>query len=356
MSFVHIAEHVLFCNMKINSICVVRLSALGDVLMFVPLIRTLQHHFPQASITWIISKPAYDMVEGMNDVEFVVIDKPQNFSDYWQFKQKLKHRYFDILLATQASFRTNLLYACIRAKRKIGYDNLRANDGHRWFVHEQIEPGQDHTLEGFLKFARHLGVQNPNIQWNLPIHTQHITWARQHLPQTSGPIIIINPAASKPERSWLVSRYIEIINYLQTKWQATIILTGGPNTHDYELGTAITQACDVYNLIGKTQPKQLLALISLSHLVICPDTGPSHMAAAVNTPVIALHAVTGSNISGPYTFKHLSIDYHPTAMLLKYPNVTNTWGVLVHGNDIMSLIPTSAVIERLEQFFVRIKM
>lgn len=48
----------------INSICIVRLSALGDVLMAVPLIRTLQASFPETKLTWIISKPAFDLVEG----------------------------------------------------------------------------------------------------------------------------------------------------------------------------------------------------------------------------------------------------------------------------------------------------
>ena len=77
MKFVLIAVHALFYKM-INSICIVRLSALGDVLMLVPLVRTLQANLPHASITWIISRPAYDLVEGIEGVEFIVIDKPNN--------------------------------------------------------------------------------------------------------------------------------------------------------------------------------------------------------------------------------------------------------------------------------------
>ena len=64
----------------INSICIVRLSALGDVLMMVPLIRTLQANLPQAKLTWVISRPAFDLVEGMDGVEFIVIDKPKTLS------------------------------------------------------------------------------------------------------------------------------------------------------------------------------------------------------------------------------------------------------------------------------------
>ncbi|NNG14393.1 MAG: hypothetical protein HKM22_04465, partial [Gammaproteobacteria bacterium] len=62
---------------NIHRIAILRLSALGDVCMVVPVIRTLQQALPQAQITWIISRPAYDLVEGMDGVEFIVIDKPR---------------------------------------------------------------------------------------------------------------------------------------------------------------------------------------------------------------------------------------------------------------------------------------
>src|SRR3990167_3389716 len=155
--------------MLMNKICLVRLSALGDVLMFVPLVRALQRAFPAAKLTWIISPFAYPLVQGMTEIEFIVVDKPKNLSDYWQFRQRLKHRHFDVLLAAQASLRANLLYPLIRATRKIGYDKARAKDAHRWFVRESISPGRDHTLEGFLKFAVPLGVPVAPPIWDLPI-------------------------------------------------------------------------------------------------------------------------------------------------------------------------------------------
>lgn len=86
--------------------------------MAVPLIRTLQANLPQAKLTWIISRPAFDLVEGMDGVEFILIDKPNSIVDYWRFKKQMRGRTFDVLLAPQASLRTNLLYPLIKAKRK----------------------------------------------------------------------------------------------------------------------------------------------------------------------------------------------------------------------------------------------
>ncbi len=334
----------------IKSICIVRLSALGDVLMLVPLIRTLQAGLPDAKLTWVISRPAYFLVEGMEGVEFVVIDKPDNLIDYWRFNLKMRARHFDVLLATQASLRANLLYPCIRATRKIGYDTLRAKDGHGWFIHESIAPGRDHTLDGFLRFATALGIGAKQIRWDLPIQASDYAWARAHLPAVAGPILLVNPAASKPERSWSVDRYVEVIKHVQSRWQAAVILVGGPGDYDRALGDAILQHVPLVDLIGKSKLKQLLALISLADVLLCPDTGPSHMGAAVGTPVVALHAVTSAEVSGPYTYRHLSVDCYPEAVrtVVKKTQATHPWGMQAHGEETMGLVTVAAVLMRLD--------
>ncbi|STX29849.1 glycosyltransferase [Legionella beliardensis] len=332
----------------IKSICIVRLSALGDVLMTVPLIRTLQTHLPQAHITWVISRPAYDLVAGMSGVEFIVIPKPNSLKDYWHFKRKLKNRCFDVLLAAQSSFRANLLYALIKAQRKIGYDRLRAKDGHKWFIKETITPGDDHTLEAFLKFAKALGIAQMETYWDLPIAAEDYQWA-QFYTTTNNPILLVNPAASKPERSWPAARYIEVIRLAQTRWQMHVILTGGPGAYDRQLANAILSEVDCTDLVGKTKPKQLLALISQADVLLCPDTGPSHMAAAVGTPVVALHAVTSSRVSGPYIYQHLAVDCYPQAVeqIIKKAPSENKWGTHAHGDETMKLVTVDAVLAKL---------
>ncbi|KTC64515.1 glycosyltransferase (plasmid) [Legionella adelaidensis] len=321
--------------------------------MIVPLIRTLQANFPKSSLTWVISRPAYDLVEGMDGVEFIVIEKPNGFFDYWQFRKRLQGKSFDVLIAAQASFRANLLYPLIKARRKIGYDRLRAKDGHGWFVNEQITPGCDHTLDGFLKFAEPLGIKNKVVQWDLPISDKDREWANEQLATSRKPVFILNPAASKPERSWSIEAYLKILQHVKEKWQAELVVTGGPGPLDKAFGDKLSQSIEINNLIGKTKPKQLLALIEQADLLVCPDTGPSHMAAAVATPVIALHAVTSSQVSGPYPYRHLAVDYYPQAVekILKKTTETNIWGTHAHGPHTMELIPVDAVIERIDSVF-----
>ena len=122
---------------------------------------------------------------------------------------------------------------------------------------------------------------------------------------------------------------------------------------DQQIGYKIAEAIPVLNLIGQTRPQQLLALIKKADVVLCPDTGPSHMACAVGTPVIALHAVTSAEVSGPYMFRHLAVDYYPLAVekILNRTVEANQWGTHAHGEETMSLIPVESVIAQFDAFF-----
>ncbi len=208
-------------------------------------------------------------------------------------------------------------------------------------------PGHDHTLEGFLKFAHPLGVLNAQVSWDLVIPKEAYEWVDKHVPHV--PFVVINPAASKPERSWDVVRYVEIIQYLRASHGLEAVLTGGPSAYDRSLGEVIEAQVAVTNLIGKTQPKQLLAVLKKAKFAICPDTGPSHMAAAVGTPVIALHAVTHAGVSGPYPFLKYAVNKYPEAVrvVLNQTMENCPWGTHVHGPEAMKLISVDDVTDKI---------
>jgi heptosyltransferase I len=322
--------------------------------MLTPLVRMLQDSLPQAQITWIIAEPAYQVVATLENVNFIVIKKPKSLADYWRFYKLMQAQSFDVLLATQASLRANLLYPLIKAKWKLGYDKRRARDGQAFFVNEQISAGNDHTLEGFLKFGLSLGLNTNKIRWDIPIKEEDQNFAIKTLEPFKGrTLVVINPLASKPERSWLLERYIEVILYLQKTYNAAVILTGGPALADKEFTTAIAAQTQVLNVAGKTKPPQLLALIAAADLAIMPDTGPAHMAAAVNTKVISLHAVTNPAISCPYGFADLCVNFYPAAVqtILKQDINTLPWGTQVHNMKAMSLITVDAVIAKITEVF-----
>ena len=337
---------------KIKRIAILRLSALGDVCMVVPVIRTLQKALPQAHISWFISRPAYDLVKGLEGVEFIVIDKPRSLFDYLRLRRQFKNARFDVLLAMQAALRTNLIYPFIKAPIKIGFDNSRARDGQRWFTNLQIPFAQQHLMDSFLSFAEAIGVTEKVIEWDLPVTEQDRQWAKQQLPEGDSPLLVINPAASKPERNWPAKRYAEIIKLMQQRG-VRILLTGGPHPVEKDLIAEIKQQLEfsVPDCSGETSPKQLAAILACADCVLAPDTGPVHMAVAVGTPVIGLYAVAPAWLSGPYLQREIAIDKYAEAVttLLKKDPATVPWGTRVHSMDAMSLISVAEVEEKLLQ-------
>ena len=334
----------------IRRIAVLRLSALGDVCMVVPVIRTLQQALPQAQITWIISRPAFDLVEGLDGVEFIVIDKPRGIVDYLALRKRLRQERFDVLLAMQAALRANLIYPFIHAPLKIGFDARRARDRQAWFTNAAIPFAREHLMDSFLAFAKTLGIEETVIDWRLPIGDAERDWARQQLVGGTGRVVIVNPAASKSERNWPAGRYASVITHLQEKG-AQVILSGGTHPVEMALIKAIEEqlATPVKNLAGQTNPKQLAALIEMADCVLAPDTGPVHMAVAVGTPVVGLYAVAPSWLSGPYRQREYVIDHFDQAVreILNKDPETIEWGTRVHDARAMQLITIDEVLERL---------
>ena len=136
-----------------DSLCIVRLSALGDVTHMLPIIHTLQQHWPSTNITWVIGKVEHKLLGHLPGVEFIVFEKGNGWREYLNLKRTLRDRVFDVLLLMQVSLRANLLGAVINSKRKIGYDKLRSKDLHGLFVNERIpEQSGEHVVDSFFRF------------------------------------------------------------------------------------------------------------------------------------------------------------------------------------------------------------
>jgi heptosyltransferase I len=333
----------------IKRICIVRLSALGDVCLVVPLVRTLQRNFPEAQITWIIGEAAHQLVEGLDGVEFIVVDKGRPLATW----RVLRKRTFDALLAAQASFRAHLLLPAIRAPVRIGFDSARAKDLHGWFVNRRIPAGEQHLLDSFLSFASALGAKERVIEWRLPIAESDHAFARANLPGDNVTWLAVNPMASKPERNWLPDRYAAVMNHAVASWDWKVVLTGGRGATEAALTSQVLAAVKrkgaVTNLVGKTTPKQLAAILARAHALLGPDTGPVHIATAMGTPVIGLYAVAPSKLSGPYLSRELVIDLFPLAvrMILNKDPADVPWGTRVHTQKAMELIQVDDVIGKL---------
>ena len=337
-----------------RSICILRLSALGDATHVVPLVHTLRAAFPGVAITWIIGKLEHRLVGDLPGVEFIVFDKRLGFDAFRDIRAKLAGRRFDVLLHCQVALRANLLSALVRADRRIGYDKSRSKDLHGLFVRERIadRPGI-HVLDAIGSFAEPLGVAPQPVRWDIPIPAAAHAFAEEHLP---GPqrTLLVSPCSSHTVRNWLPERYAAVADHAIAKHGLRVALCGGPSKLERDVGDAIIAAMRErpLDLIGKDTLKQFMALAQRATLVLTPDSGPMHIANAVGTPVLGLHAASNSKRSGPYSSIEWCVDrYDEAARKYRGKRASELpWGTKLEHAGVMELIETDAVIERLDAF------
>lgn len=341
--------------MSLRSICILRLSAIGDVCHAVAAVQAIQKYNPEVKITWVIGKVEKALLEGLPGVEFVIFDKSKGKQAFVELQNTMADLTFDVLLHMQVAFRANLAARCINAKRKIGFDWHRAKELHTLFTNErvktQVEP---HVLEGFFAFAEKVGVpasELNNLQWQMPITEQDIAFATTNMPEQKA--IVISPAASKRERNWLPERYAQVADYAADRG-FKLVLCGGPGSVDRELADAIkaSSSSEFVDLVGKTSLKQMLACLRQASLVIAPDTGPAHMAVTQGTPVLGLYAHSNPKRTGPYLYQEYVAEvYHDNLIKQKgKPAKQLKWGTRVKGRDLMAQI----TIEQVKQQFNRL--
>lgn len=336
-----------------KNICLLRLSAVGDICHTLPIVRTLQAHLPEARITWIIGKTEHGLVYDIPDIEFVIFDKSKGLGAYRDVRRHISGQRFDILLHMQMSLRASALSLLIPAPIKLGFDTQRAKDMQWLFTNHQItyQPKQ-HVIDSFFGFSETLGIKEHLYQWNIPIPDEARALAQQHI-SNDKPALVISPCSSMAYRNWHAVGYAAVADYAAEKYNMQVILTGGPSEIERQYGHDITQAVKhpVTNLIGQTSLKQLLAILEQAQAVIAPDAGPAHMATAVSTPVIGLYAATNPDRARPYLSADFTVNHYPEAVQHKYGKTVAEmpWGTRVRDEGTMDHITLKDVIAMLDK-------
>lgn len=335
-----------------ESIALLRLSALGDVCHCIALVRALTRAFPEASITWIIGKGEHRLVERLEGVDFIVLDKKAGRVGRKAVRRALRGRRFDVLLHAQVSARANWLSLFVRAKRKIGFDRGRSREGHGLVINERIRavPFQ-HQAQAMLEFARALGADPEGIDRAPPIADADRDFARRHQPDP-GRAVLISPCSSHRLRNWPADRYAAIADHVVAQHDRPVILVGGPSPIEREMadGIAALARHPVTNLVGKDTLGQALAMLERAACLVAPDSGPVHFASALGTPVVGLYAATWSKRSGPLGSLEHCVDRFPEAsqhFLGKVPEDVR-WGKRIERDGVMDLVTVEDVVEQID--------
>ena len=333
------------------SVCILRLSAIGDVCHVLPVVRTLQRAWPETRFTWIVGKLEAKLLGTISDIEFIVMDKRRGWAAYRDLRRALQGRQFDLLMHMQLAIRASLAAHLIPARVKLGFDRARARELQWLFTTHRIKPAANqHVLDALFGFAERLGVYDRLLQWDIPLPPQAKEYAERAIPDGT-PTMIISPCSSHPRRNWRAEYYAQVADYAYSTFGLHTVLCGGRSELERRMGIDIESAMrkPVTNLIGKDTLVELLATLQRAVVLLSPDAGPAHMATAAGTPVIGLYAATNPARSGPYLSRQFCVDKYDEAArkLLGKSSQEIPWTTKIEREGVMDLVTPSDVLKKL---------
>jgi heptosyltransferase I len=337
-----------------ESICILRLSALGDVCHVLPVVRSLQDAWPQTRLTWILGKLEHKLLGHVPGIEFVVFDKKAGMAGYRALRDRLADRRFDALLHMQLALRASLAAALVPARWKVGFDRARAREAQWLFTNARIAPRtREHVLDSLFGFAERLGVTTRSMRWDIPLPDGALEYAARAIPDASRPTLVVSPCSSHALRNWRAERYAALADHAVARHGMEVLLCGGRSDLEFEYGRAIErqmrQPCR--NLIGQDTLLEFLATLQRATALVSPDSGPAHMATTVGTPVIGLYAATNPQRSGPYYSRQWCVDRYAAAAtrFLGRPASRLPWTEKIERPGVMDLIEVDDAVAKLDE-------
>jgi heptosyltransferase I len=335
-----------------KSLCVLRLSAIGDVCNTIATVQSIQKQWPNTHITWITGKLEAQLLQAIDGIEVIVFDKKAGLEGYKSLWKQLKGRQFDALLHMQYAIRASVATLGIKAKYKLGFSSDRSQDFQTLFTNVKVpSPSSLHVADGLMAFAHQIGVPQSELTWSLSYSEQDANWAEAKL-QTGKPNLLLVPGASKAYKNWNAEGYVDVINHAREKgWN--VILAGSPAKVEVDLAERIqsllTKPC--LNLVGESSIMQMLALIDKVEMVIAPDTGPAHMASAMQTPIIGLYAHHNPVRVGPYNYLKYAVSVYEETIFAETGKTSQelSWRTRAKDEKAMNRITSDSVMTMFDQ-------
>lgn len=332
-----------------ESICIVMLSALGDAVHVLPVLVALKRAWPATRITWIIQPVPHKLVANHPAVdEFVIFHRRRGTAalrSYRELMAQLNGRRFDLLLNLQVYMKAGLITSLVNSDVKLGFDRRRARDLNWLFTTHRIPARPTgHVQDQYFEFLEYLGISPEPVEWKLELSAAEQNAQSEFFADRAATCAIV-VGTSKPQKNWLPDRYAQVIDTLHDKYGFAPMLVGGPSPVERELAAEIERLCKcpVENQLGD-DVRRLVWLLAGSDLVLSPDTGPLHIARALDRVVIGLYGYTNPKRYGPYRkYEDLIVDGYARTPGESYPLSAE------HRPDGMSRITVDMVLDKVDR-------
>ena len=300
---------------EVRELLVIRTAYIGDVVMTLPLLKPLRQRFPQARISFLTgtraaavleNNPYLDAVIGYDPFWFY----PSGVAGYRSFISELRRTRFDLVIEARADIRELLfLVRPLKARHKVSYDI-----GGGGYLLTDVVPygGLKHKVEYHLDIARHLGCPEGPVDWGVYLREEEEREVGEILRRAGieGPFIAIHPGSRLPLKLWSPERYAALCDALGACQGLPVVLLGSPDERPLAARIADIASRKTVNLAGGLPLRELAGVLSRATILVCNDSSPMHIAAAMKTPTVAVFGPSKSVETGPYAVPSRVVEKH----------------------------------------------
>ncbi len=286
----------------VRRILVIKLRAIGDVLLSTVVLESLRSGFPDAIIDFLTERPSREVLEGNPLVDSVLVFDGKKDSGLGLILKVRRERY-DLVIDLFGNPRSALVALGSGARYRVGY-----RFGWRQYCYNIVtEPRGNlvHNTEFNLDSVRRMGIPVVSSSPQFPLTQESNDFAEAFVAEKSlkGKFVVaLNPGGGWPSKRWPLSHFAQLGDQLSEKYQAKIVLIWGPGEEG--LASEIRRLMKAESiLIPPTNLKQLGGILKRCNLLVTNDSGPMHIAAAVGSSVLAIFGPTNPEFQGPVTMK-----------------------------------------------------
>lgn len=281
-------------------ILVIRFSSLGDIVLTTPVYHNLKLSYPECKISVAVKEKFSDILEGNPYIDNLIVLK--NGESLFSLIKRIRSEDYDVFIDLHNKLRSFILRLFCGISKIIVY---RKNTISKYLYIKNSIKGKfltEHTIEKYLNVLQEIGV-HPTIKSPEIFIDQNLNdFCEKYKIRPNDLLIGINPGSVWPTKRWLPERFAEVADWLTIHYGAKIVMIGSNNDRDDIDKVLAATKHPHLDLCGKTNLKELATLISRCAMLITNDSGPMHIAAALQVPLVAIFGSTTKELGfTPYS-------------------------------------------------------
>lgn len=290
----------------IGRLLVVRLGSLGDLVHTLPAVAAIRRAHPYAHIDWFVDVAHREFLDMVPVISTVVVLRRASATGWMAARRELRQRQYEVAIDFQGLIKSAALARLSGAARVIGFDRRSARESAAAFFYtERVRAGETgHVIDKNLQLAAAAGA--PTDRREFPLASPPSPALESLRRAVPGPFVLLNCGAAWENKRWPAERFGRLAAWLESRHGLRSVVLWGPG--EQGLADAVARASSGAALVAPaTRVGDLAALAREARLMVSGDTGPTHIAAAMGTPIVALFGPTSPGRNGPWDPADISL-------------------------------------------------